>query len=140
MITRFAGWFLIFSVLRYRDFRLFWIGLISQVTGQQMMMVTMGWLAYDLTGSPLTLGLINLLSALPRLTISVLGGVLADKWDQRKLITDKSTYPAFHAVTALIPFTGKQTLRGIKELPAAAWIGGIGVAVLLRYFHTSLFG
>ena len=45
-----------FSALRYRDFRLFWIGLVAQVTGQQMTIVTLGWLAFHLTGSPLALG------------------------------------------------------------------------------------
>ncbi|MEE8518199.1 MAG: MFS transporter, partial [Dehalococcoidia bacterium] len=85
--------------LQYREFRLYWIGLVSQVTGQQMMMVTMGWLAFDLTGSPLTLGFISLLTALPRLTISVIGGVLADKWDQRKLITAAQLLSASALVT-----------------------------------------
>jgi hypothetical protein len=43
-------------------------------------------------------------------------------------------------VTALIPFTGKQTLRGIKELAPAAWVGGIVVACVIRYFHQTFFG
>lgn len=60
--------------------------------------------------------------------------------DQRKLITDSKVYPGFYAVTALIPFTGKHTLRGLRELPATAWLGGIAVAFLLRYFHVNLFG
>jgi len=60
--------------------------------------------------------------------------------DQRKLVTDADHYPAFHSVTALIPFTGKQTLRGIKELAPAAWVGGIVVAYVIRYFHQTFFG
>ena len=81
-----AQQFQFFSVLRYRDFRLYWFGLVAQVTGQQMMQVTMGWLAFDLTGSPLALGIVNLLQAAPRITFTLLGGVLADRMDQRLLI------------------------------------------------------
>ena len=45
----------LFSTLRHRNFRLYWTGLVAQVGGQQMMAVTLGWLAFDLSGSPLTL-------------------------------------------------------------------------------------
>jgi MFS family permease len=76
----------VFTTLRYRNMRLFWIGLLSQVAGQQMMIVTIGWLAYDLTGSPLTLGIVNLLQAAPRILLNLVGGALADRWDQRKII------------------------------------------------------
>ena len=122
MILRFAGWFAVFSTLRYRDFRLFWIGLVSQVTGQQMMMVTMGWLAFDLTGSPLALGFINLLTALPRLTISVLGGVLADKWDQRKLITGAQLLSAITLVS-IASLTVTENIEVWHLAVAALFIG-----------------
>ena len=56
----FGGLVEFFAALRYRDFRFFWIGLMAQVTGQQMTIVTLGWLSYDLTQSPLALGFINL--------------------------------------------------------------------------------
>jgi uncharacterized membrane protein len=59
--------------------------------------------------------------------------------DSRKLITDHY-YPAFYAETALIPFTGKHTLRGIRELTASAWIGGIALTFVIRYFHSNMFG
>jgi MFS family permease len=76
----------VFSALRYRNMRLFWTGLLSQVAGQQMMIVTIGWLAFDLTGSPLTLGIVNLLQAVPRILLNLVGGALADRWDQRRII------------------------------------------------------
>lgn len=60
--------------------------------------------------------------------------------DQRKLITDAERYSAFHAATPLIPFSGKETLRGLRELSPIAYGAGIGLAVALRYFHAQLFG
>lgn len=59
---------------------------MAQVTGQQITFVTLGWLAFHLTGSPLALGVINLLTAAPRIGIGLVGGVLADRIDPRSLI------------------------------------------------------
>ncbi|MEX2430914.1 MAG: MFS transporter [Dehalococcoidia bacterium] len=88
-------WFELFAVLRYRDFRLFWSGLVMQIIGQQMMLVTIGWLTFHLTGSALTLGIINLLGAAPRLLLMLAGGVLADRVDQRTLIIISQGLSAF---------------------------------------------
>ena len=60
--------------------------------------------------------------------------------DQRKLVTDAKRYPEFHAATPLIPFTGKRTLRGLRELSPIAYGLGIGLAVTFRYFHAQWFG
>ena len=108
MLRRFlAGWLDTFAALRYRDFRLFWTGLVAQVTGQQITIVTLGWLAYDLTRSPLQLGLINLLSAAPRIVVGLLGGVLADRFNPRYLIIIAQTMSALVLVTlATLTVTG----------------------------------
>jgi uncharacterized membrane protein len=60
--------------------------------------------------------------------------------DRRKLTTDSDRYVEFHAATPLIPFTGKQTLRGLRELSPIAYVVGIGLAVTLRFFHGQWFG
>jgi uncharacterized membrane protein len=60
--------------------------------------------------------------------------------DQRKLVTDSESYVEFHAATPLIPFTGKQSLRGLRELAPIAYVVGIGLAFTLRYFHANWFG
>ena len=74
------------SALRVRDFRLFWLALIAQVGGQMMFQFTLGWLAFDLTGSPAYLGMVHLSGFAPQIALTLLGGVLADRWDPRKLI------------------------------------------------------
>ncbi len=60
--------------------------------------------------------------------------------DRRKLVTDSERYVEFHAATPLIPFTGKQTLRGLRELSPIAYVVGIALAVALRTFHAQWFG
>lgn len=60
--------------------------------------------------------------------------------DRRKLVTDSERYVEFHAATPLVPFTGKQTLRGLREISPIAYGVGISLAVALRYFHVQWFG
>ena len=48
------------AALAYRDFRLFWAGSALSISGRQTSMVAMGWLLFDITGSPLLHSLGNL--------------------------------------------------------------------------------
>ena len=86
MLSTVTQQFRLFSVLRHRDFRLYWVGLLFQVGGHQMMLVTFGWLAFELTGSPLFVGSVALFAGLPPLTVGLFGGVFADRLDQRRII------------------------------------------------------
>lgn len=60
--------------------------------------------------------------------------------DARKLATEAERYGPYHAATPLIPFTGKDTLRGLRELAPVAVGVGIALAVIVRVFHARLFG
>ncbi len=124
MLRRFLlGWRDPFAALRYRDFRLFWAGLMGQITGQQITIVTLGWLAFDLTGSPLTLGVINLLTAAPRIVVGLLGGVLADRFNPRNLIIGAQAVSAAVLVSvATLTVTGYVDVR---HLAAAALLLGL---------------
>jgi uncharacterized membrane protein len=59
--------------------------------------------------------------------------------DQRKLVTAGEDFRRFHAETPFLPFTGRDTLRGLKEMPIPLVVG-VGLAVLVRYYHATLFG
>ena len=72
--------------LKVRNFRLYWLALVSQVTGQHMFAFTLGWLAFEITGSQAQLGFIYLCGFVPQFALTLLGGVLADRIDARKLI------------------------------------------------------
>jgi MFS family permease len=74
------------SVLGNRNYALlFWSQLIS-AAGTQMQVVAVSWQVYSLTHSAVALGLIGLFEALPRLLLSLVGGVFADLFDRRKLL------------------------------------------------------
>ena len=72
--------------LTHRDFRLYWVGYVSSVTGMQMFMVVQVWLVFELTGSALQLGFLGLARALPAIVLGLAGGVAADKVDKRRLL------------------------------------------------------
>ena len=74
------------AALRYRDFRLFWTGLLVSNTGTWMQMTATNWLLYQLTGSPALLGLNGIFRAIPAIGLGVISGTFADRYDRRKLM------------------------------------------------------
>ena len=72
--------------LRQRDFRLFWSGAVLSGVGSQITVVAMAWQIYELTDSPLQIGLLGLGRALPQIGLALVGGVLADRYDRRRLM------------------------------------------------------
>jgi MFS family permease len=74
--------------LRNRDFRLFWAGNFLSNIGTWMQNVAMGWLVLQLAPShpAFWLGIVGFASSAPMLAFSLLGGVIADRIDRRKLM------------------------------------------------------
>jgi MFS family permease len=81
-----SRWSRTFRALRYRDYRLYWFGQIVSLTGTWMQIVAQGWLVYELTRSPLMLGLVSVVGLLPVVPVSLLGGVVSDRYPRRNLI------------------------------------------------------
>ncbi|MBI4339019.1 MAG: MFS transporter [Chloroflexi bacterium] len=113
-----------FEALRYREYRLFWIGSLCSVLGFQMLILTQGWLVYQLTGSKLQLGLVGLASAVPSILLNLFGGVIADKVDQRKLIIATQLSGAL-VVGALSILTFLNMVQAWHVMVGAFLIGGI---------------
>src|SRR3989337_1092479 len=85
--TRPAGLFSrTFNAFRYTDFRLLWSGAFTSTTGTWMQTVAQSWLVLEMTGSAFYLGLLGFLADLPILLFSLVGGVIADRMDRRKLL------------------------------------------------------
>jgi len=74
------------SSLAFRDFRLLWSGAFASTVGTWMQKVAQSWLIFDLTKSSFYLGLDDFLGQLPILLFTVLGGVIADRHDRRRLL------------------------------------------------------
>jgi MFS family permease len=93
------------SVLRNRNYALLFWGQLISAAGTQMQIVAVAWQVYLLTHSAVALGAIGLVQAIPRLLLSLVGGVFADVLDRRKLlIVIEVTMAAMSAVLALCTF------------------------------------
>jgi uncharacterized membrane protein len=60
--------------------------------------------------------------------------------DQRKLQVGPPEFREFHANTPFLPFTGRRTLEGLRQLSPLVVAIGIALTVALRWFHAPLFG
>ncbi len=96
-----------FWTLRYRNFRIFFLGQNVSLIGTWMQQIAMGWLVYRMTGSPLLLGIVGFSSQIPTFILSPLGGVAADRLDRRKLLIITQALSAAQAITlAALTLTG----------------------------------
>ena len=88
-----------FAAFRYTSYRLFWIGNAFSNIGIWALMAGRLWLMYQLTDSPLMLGLVTFSGLGPILLLSMWGGVVADRVNRMRLVV---TTRALFAFTALL--------------------------------------
>ncbi len=81
-----------FSSLRIRNYRLFFIGQVVSNTGTWMQRIAQDWLVLSLTGSSAAVGITTALQFLPMLLFGLYGGVLVDRLPKRPtlLVTQTS--------------------------------------------------
>lgn len=75
-----------FKSLEVRDFRILWFGFMGSWMAMQMQQVARGYLAYQLTGNALSIGLVTMSMGLPRIFLSPVGGVFADRFSKRSVL------------------------------------------------------
>jgi MFS family permease len=75
-----------FRALRYRDFRLVWIGAFISTSGTWMQTLAQAWVVLEITGSPFYLGLDAFLATLPMILFSLIGGAVADRIERRRIL------------------------------------------------------
>jgi len=93
--------------LRSRNYRLFVAGQLVSLIGTWMQIVAQSWLMYRLTGSAVHLGLVGFASQVPVFVLAPLGGVIADRFDRRRvLIVVQSTMMALALALALLTLAG----------------------------------
>lgn len=75
----------IFSALRFRNYRLFWLGQLVSVTGTFMQGTAQQWLVLTLShNNPMPLGIVGALQFGPLLV--PFGGAIADRWPRRRVL------------------------------------------------------
>lgn len=106
-----------FTALRHRNYRLYWLGQLSSVLAQNMEGVAQSWLVLELTDSPIALGLTGLVHAVPTITLTLVGGVVADRADRRRImIASQSGSAAIFLILATLIVTQWVALWHIMAL------------------------
>ena len=72
--------------LRHRDFALYFTGLTVSQCGSWMEQTLTTWLLYEITGSPVLLGIGGAMRAIPTFAFGLLAGAIADRVDRRRLL------------------------------------------------------
>jgi MFS family permease len=91
--------------LRHRDFRLFWTGNFLSNIGTWMQNIAQGWLVLQLTNSAFWLGLVGFAASFPILLFALVGGVIADHVNKRKmLMVTQSAMMTFAFIMAALAY------------------------------------
>lgn len=77
---------MVFRALKYRNFRIFFIGQGISLTGTWMQTIAMSWLVYRMTDSAFMLGLVGFLSQIPAFIFTPFTGVLADRHNRQRIL------------------------------------------------------
>ncbi|MFE1309064.1 MFS transporter [Streptomyces sp. NPDC058755] len=96
-----------FSSLRIRNYRLFFIGQVVSNTGTWMQRIAQDWLVLSLTGSSAAVGITTALQFLPMLLFGLYGGVLVDRLPKRPTLLVTQTAMAVTGLAlAALTLTG----------------------------------
>lgn len=99
------------DVLRIPDFRRLWIAQGISDVGDGLTLLTLMLLVNQLTGSTLALAAVAIVLAIPPLTIGIIAGSYADRWDRRRIMLVSD---GLRAVTVL----GFVVIDSAEMLPA----------------------
>jgi MFS family permease len=106
-----------FSSLSQRNFRLFLTGQLVSMTGTWMQTVALGWLVLDLTGSGTAVGVNLGLQFVPMLLFGMWGGLMADRYDKRRLLmASQSAMGAVALALFALSVSGVITIEMIHAL------------------------
>jgi MFS family permease len=107
----------VFRALRYRNFRLFFIGQNISLIGTWMQNVAIGWMVYRLTHDAAMLGIIGFASQVPSFVMTPFCGVYADRWNKYRVIIICQVLAMVQAlVLAVLTLAGRITVWQIAAL------------------------
>jgi len=117
----------VFKAFQYRDFRLMWIGACTSSIGSWMQIMAQAWLVYGLShDSAFMLGLDAFLGSIPIFLFSLVGGVMADRFDRRHVLL-VSQYIQMMDASILTVLVFTHTVQ-VWHVLLLSFISGVGQA------------
>ncbi|MBB5786510.1 MFS transporter [Jiangella mangrovi] len=117
-----------FHSLRHRNYRLYWSGMFLSNVGTWMQRIAQDWLVLVvLGGGAQAVGITTGLQFLPFLLVAPFGGLLADRFDKRKLLVFTNAFLGLVGLTL-----GVLTLTGVAQIwhvYVLAFLLGVGSAL-----------
>jgi MFS family permease len=114
-----------YDALKHRDFRRLAITQLLSLVGSQMQNVAIDWHVWVLTRSPLALGLVGLVRVVPIVALSLVGGLVADRHDRRRVML--ATQSAMTLVALALGFAtllGRDSVGLVYALTACTSAAG----------------
>jgi MFS family permease len=74
------------SIFNNRSFVLFWLSRVCASIAVQMQSLAVGWQIYNLTDSPFDLGLVGLMQFLPLVSLMLVAGQVADRFNRQAIV------------------------------------------------------
>jgi len=151
-----------YQALRHRDFRRFALSMLVSLVGSQMQNVAIDWHVWILTRSPLALGLVGLVRVVPIVILSLVGGLVADRRDRRRVLIVTQSFMTLVALAlGVVTLLGRDTVGLVYLLTACTSAAGAfdnpsrqslvprlvpekdlpgALAILLSFFQTASIG
>ena len=115
------------SALRHPGYRLFWTGNFLSNIGNWMQSLAQGWLVLQLTNSIFLLGVVGFAATAPSLIFSLVGGVLADRSDRRRMMMITQT--TMMVLAFLLSLLSWKHWITVHEIIAIAFFAGVANAM-----------
>ncbi len=116
------------ALKKYRDFRLLWLSTLFVGAAQFMQHVAMGWIALELTDSPLFVGIVAFSSGLAFILVAVPAGSYIDQLDRRLIYRSAQGGSALVALVMAVDVLGGYVQPW--HLPIGAFVTGSFTAIM----------
>jgi MFS family permease len=125
-----------FGVLKDKKFFYFYISVFLSNIGSWIQNIALSWLALSLKNTSFSFGVITFLNSIPSLIFSVIGGYLADSFNNKKILMFSQTLSLLVAVyIGISVYNGSITYWLLAIL---AFISGIGSAISYPIYYNVL--
>lgn len=113
-----------FRSLRHRNFALYCAGIAASLTGSWMQSVAIAWVAFSLTGSSTTLGMVAFATLVPTIVFSLPAGWVAARVDRRRILLFTQAIAMLQALS-LVALTATGHVQVWHLLALSSALGGL---------------